>query len=935
MKIKNINFIIAVTFLFFFVACSTKKDNYATRNWQALNTKFNVLFNGNEAYAKGIVNLKLQHNDNFWDILPIERQIPNTEKINGENTIKTVNPDFDLAENKAVKAVQKRSIYIGGTERNYQIDESYLLLGKARYFDNRFIPALEAFNYILYKYPTSSTIFEAKIWREKTNIRLDNDEIAIRNLTALLKEIKEKDQIYADANAILAQAFIKIELKDSAVSRLKTALEYTKSVEEKARYYFILGQLNNQLNKKDVAFADFQSVIDMKRKSPRQYSIQAHAQQAGLIDAKKTDSVVFLKKFNDLLKDRENRPFLDVLHHQVALFYEKNNNTKQAKKQYKLSLKHKKTDDYLQASNYRNLAAIFFYEAKYSLAGKYYDSTLVKLNPKTREYVAIKKKRDNLDDVIKFEEIANRNDSILNILAMTDFEKKEYFEKHIAKLKIDNAKEKLIESKEKNNKSEISNTNDLLVNAEKSNTRKNMLPPARGQIIPVSSNIPSDFYFYNANTVQFGKTEFKKKWGERELKNNWRLIEGSADKTNASEIKITEEKNTDPRYTLEYYLKKLPKKQTEIDDLSKDRNFAYYQLGIIYKEKFKEYYLAKDKLEALLTKNPEERLILPSLYNLYKIYEILDANKALAMKNEIISRYPTSRYAQILNGSNGLDAVAFSPDMAYNKLFQTYTSGNYRTVLKDLEQAVNQFSGEEIISKIELLKANTIGKVKGLVEFKKALNYVALTYPNTEEGKKAEKFIVKDIVAMEALQFNLNKPNSWKVIYKIGNTTDLNAVELIKKITLFNNDRNPSKPIFSLDLYTFEENFVVLHGWKSEEEAKGIATVLTEYKDYKVVEKPIIISNDNYKIVQIKKNLTDYLANPKKEANPVSAIKTITETTPEKTSVTKKTTPISPKALNLKNKENATIPINNTAPIEPADMLEENNDKINAERSEK
>ncbi len=75
------------------------------------------------------------------------------------------------------------------------------MLGKARYYDQRFVPALEAFNYILYKYPSSDKIYEAKIWREKTNMRLDNDAIAVTNLTKLLKEIKFKDQIFADANA--------------------------------------------------------------------------------------------------------------------------------------------------------------------------------------------------------------------------------------------------------------------------------------------------------------------------------------------------------------------------------------------------------------------------------------------------------------------------------------------------------------------------------------------------------------------------------------------------------------------------------------------------------------------------------------------------------------------------------------------------------------
>ena len=93
---------------------------------------------------------------------------------------KSKNPDFELAETKATKAIQKHSMNIGGREKNSQIDEAYLMLGKSRYYDQRFIPALEAFNYILYKYPNSSNIYTAKIWREKTNMRLGNDAIGCK-----------------------------------------------------------------------------------------------------------------------------------------------------------------------------------------------------------------------------------------------------------------------------------------------------------------------------------------------------------------------------------------------------------------------------------------------------------------------------------------------------------------------------------------------------------------------------------------------------------------------------------------------------------------------------------------------------------------------------------------------------------------------------------
>jgi hypothetical protein len=71
---------------------------------------------------------------------------------------------------------------IDGRERNFQIDEAYLLLGKARYYDQRFIPALDAFNYILYKYPNSSNIYEAKIWRGK-QICDCSDALVVNNMT--------------------------------------------------------------------------------------------------------------------------------------------------------------------------------------------------------------------------------------------------------------------------------------------------------------------------------------------------------------------------------------------------------------------------------------------------------------------------------------------------------------------------------------------------------------------------------------------------------------------------------------------------------------------------------------------------------------------------------------------------------------------------------
>ena len=857
--------------ILFMIACSTKKDNFATRNFQALNTKYNVLFNGGEALDKGIVDLKSQYKDNFWEILPVERQQITQDQIL-PGTAKNAN--FDRAETKATKAIQRRSMNIDGTERNPQIDEAHLMLGKARYYDQRFVPALEAFNYILYKYPKSDKIYEAKIWREKTNIHLENEALAITNLSKLLKEIKFKDQVFADANATLAQAFLKEEQKDSAIAKLKNAIRFTKVNEEKSRYRFIVGQLQEELNQKDSAFVTYQSIIDMKRKAPRQYVIQAEARQANQFDYSKGDTVAFLKKFNALLKDRENRPFLGTLNHQLAVFYDKSKNNKQAKKYYNASLKLKSPDDsYLEASNYRNLADIYFYDAKYATAGKYYDSTMTVLNPRLREFKNIKKKRENLQDVIKFEAIAQKNDSILKLIELSEAEKVKYFEDYIAKLKIDDAKQKLESEKQKSladaQDLESSDESSKNIESQQKNAQKKQFDIAPDLAVASSSANQSNFYFYNPTTVAFGKAEFRKIWGDRILKENWRNSESGtkSDVENPEEEKENSEKlsasGENPRYTVPFYINQIPTKQSEIDLLIKDRNFAYYQLGVIYKEKFKEYTLASNKLESLLTKNPEERLILPSLYNLYKIYEITNKPKAQTIKEDIIRLYPESRYAQILGNTNS-NSTNQTPEMAYDNLYKLYKSGDYREVYLKVDPAIAEYPGDEIVSKFELLKANTTGKITGIAAFKKALNFVALTYPNTQEGKDSEEFLSNDIPAMEDLQFNEAKPKSWKILYKVPNTEDKNTKNLQETIVRFIKDRTSNKLSTSLDLFTMDENFIVIHGIQSEDGAKGVVSVLKEFKEYKVTHTPIVISNENYKIIQIKKNLEEYLADPNK-----------------------------------------------------------------------
>ena len=276
---------LSVLILVLISACSVKKDKFINRNWHALNTKYNTLYNGNLAFEEGREELRTSYRDDYWEILPVERlQVSDKIKLDSEDN----NPNFIIAEEKATKAIQKHSMDIKDEERNPQIDEAFLLLGKARYFDERYIPALESFNYILKKYTESNKLNEATIWREKTNMRLDNPELAVKNIKRMFRYETLKDQEVADANAVLAQCYINLKAPDTAIQKLKIAQGYTKKNEERGRYLFIIGQLYNQLEFKDSANYAFDKIIALNRRTPRVYMINAHLKKIGNIDI--TDS---------------------------------------------------------------------------------------------------------------------------------------------------------------------------------------------------------------------------------------------------------------------------------------------------------------------------------------------------------------------------------------------------------------------------------------------------------------------------------------------------------------------------------------------------------------------------------------------------------------------------------------------------------------------
>lgn len=868
MKVKVSQFIIVGLLAVLSINCSRKKDKWVNRAYHDVTTKNNTLYNGRNAYVKGQADIVQTYNDNFWEILPVERMIT-IEDVRLPNEV--LNQNFDKAEDKAIKAIQKHSMLIKDRERNPKIDEAFLLLGKSRYFEQRFIPALEAFNYILYKYPSSNTINHAKVWRAKTNVRLDNNEKAIADLKRMIRLEYLSETDFADSHAMIAQAYINLKEKDSALTYISKAAIYTQNNEEKGRFFYIKGQLLNRLGFKDSANYAFDQVIDLNRKTPRRYMINAYAAKARNFDYDKGNKEEFLELLTDLEENRENRPFLDIIYHQKAQYFKNTDSLEGATVYYNKSLRTNSPDKYLESKNYQTLGNFNFDDKEYAIAGAYYDSTLQRMTVDSKPYRVLKKKRDNLDDVILYDAISRLNDSILTAVRMSPEERLAYYQEY-----ADGLKAKAVEEQKK---AEIEKIKSQLPPEQRFNSQ-NALARAGGPK-PNNSGL---FYFYNPTTVAFGKTDFKRKFGNRELQDNWRISSISNPKAVAEKEEVFENEysiDADPMFDPQTYIAKLPTDPKAIDSLHKGRNFADYQLGVIYKEKFQEYELAIDKFQKVLDRNPEDRLVIPSKYNLYKIFAFQGKNdQAEQYKQDIVSNHSESRYAKILlNPDTELQADKDSPGSRYNQLYKDFVDQKYAQVITQSDELITKFGDDEnFLPKFELLKAQAIGRYRGFEAYKEALNYMALNYPQSPEGKKAQLIYKTSIPQIQESAFATNKDSeeNHKLVYAFSSTNSEEAENLKKLVELYITELKYDKMKVSLDVYNKDQQFVVVHTRRDKLGADGLAELmnlgktedtrgvdLTRWnrrKKYypKVSQDPVIMGSDNYRIVQIHKNFDQY-----------------------------------------------------------------------------
>ena len=754
------------------LACSTQKNNLVNREYHALNTKFNVLFNGKEALEIGKAVLYQNNQDNFLAVLPVEPIVLQGEDEENKASI----PSFNLAEEKAVKAIQKHSMNIGGKQRNRQIQDAYLLLGKARYFDRRFLPALEAFNYLLEGYFGNEDVYyEARLWREKTNLRLRNNALVVDNLKPLAQRIPFGAPLFSDVNATLAQAYINLKNQDSAAVYISQAALAEKDKTTKARYRYIEAQLLERVHLIDSARQAFQTIVSWKRKAPRIFWMQAKLQTIRL--QAQLDSVSPLPALERLSKLFENQPYLHLIHQQEARYLLSQKQDSLALSYFNKSLRSPNIDTSTQIANYRELADYYFQAGGYVKTGAYLDSLLRQIPEEGRFKMNIQRERDGLDEVIALEQVIRSTDSILSLAAMTKEEQLSFFQNV-----IDEKRAKELAAIEEDKKGFFS----------------------------FGNNPANVFYFYNERLVVQGKQAFLSTWGNRPNSDNWNR-QSVINSASVEEEKTSQEQETASFFieTSDFFVEQIPTDTLALAALRKDRRQAYLDVGIIYKEKFKNNPLALSRLDKVFQLKPSETQEVSALYHTFKILENTDPERAISYRITLLERYPDSPFAQIVKDPENFKLEENqSPSGLYERAYRAYLNQEFQAVLNACVNLEVIVSGTPLAPKVAFLKAITLGRLDGEEAYIQNLKKLVELYPNAREANLAITTLIR-LDEERQLKFKPLVLNTYKWVLSFPIEQPLDQLLAALRKSLDEEQKQAWK--ITQDAYSRKTHFIVIH----------------------------------------------------------------------------------------------------------------------------
>ena len=719
MKVRS-TFLISVSLLSVLICviagCSSSKNTAGTRWWKAFNAHYNTYYNGTLAYIDGSLEKENGNKDNFTELIPLYT-------VGNKNSRELGKSNYDRAIQKSQKAIQRYSIkrrpewdknrkktardieWLQRREYNPFLWKAWMLMGRSQFYEGDFDGAASTFNYMSRLYATQPAIYSrAQAWLAKTYVEsgwLYDAEEVIRNARRdTIPSVARKEWDYT-----LADYYIHTQHYAEAIPHLKKVIRHEMRRKQKAREYFLLGQIYALTNMNQDAYKAYQRAV--RTNPPYELELNARVAQTEVMAARQTGKMI--GRLKRMAASDKNKDYLDQVYYAMGNIYLSQRDTAKAISAYERGGAKSTRNGVEKGVLMLKLGNLYWDKERFADAQRCYTQAVGMLDKERKDYAQLTERSKILDALVPYTEAVHLQDSLQSLAKMDDAHRNAAIDRVIEALKQKEKEEKRAqEAQDASN--QLSEGNDMERQQQTSSQRQATVSAAQQN---------GAWYFYNPVAVQQGKQLFQRMWGKRKNADNWQranktVVAENTSNTNIAAADSLFNSNTgneatadsvsedakklnpsDDPHTRAYYMAQIP----FTDDQRKASNSilcdGLFNSGIIFKDQLGNLELSRKALERLDRDYPDYEKSDEVLYHLFLLYSRMgEATLAQQQVTKLKAKYPNSHWTTLLSDPNYLSNARYGEqieDSLYGATYDAFKTEHYTEVATNSRVSEQRF----------------------------------------------------------------------------------------------------------------------------------------------------------------------------------------------------------------------------------------------------
>lgn len=708
-KTRHIIPIAALIALLITAGCSTEKNTAQSRWWHSFNARYNTYYNGTLAYIDGSLEKETGNKDNFTEMIPLYTVGNKASRDLGKS-------NFDRAIEKSQKAIKLHSIkkrpqwtksrrktekdieWLNRKEYNPFLWKAWMLMGRSQFMKGSFDEAASTFAYMSRLYSTQPAIYgRARAWLAKCYIEegwiYDAEDVItkIKRDSLHWRAVKEWDYTYADY-------YIHTKRYAEAIPYLRKVIKHEMRRKQRAREWYLMGQLEAALGHKENAYKAYKRVI---RLNPP-YELEFNARIAMSEVMAGTQSKKMIRRLKRMAASDNNKDYLDQVYYAIGNIYILQKDTANAIAAYEKGNKKSTRNGIEKGVLLLTLGNIYWDKEDYSNAGRCYGEAIGLLDKERDDYERLSERSKVLDELVPYTDAIHLQDSLQTLAKMPEAERNKAIDRVIEALKKKEKEERDAQA-ELNAQQQMAQQGGMN-NMNNANNMMNNTTDKSGK-----------WYFYNPTAVSQGKATFQKMWGRRENVDDWQRVNKTVVSLNDNPAEMTDEMRDsiaaaeaaadslenvmdsaqNNPHKREYYLKQIPFTEEQVAESNKIIEDGLFHSGIIFKDKLDNLPLSEKNLRRLTDNYPEFENMDEAYYHLYLLYSRRqDKAQANVYLDKLKQNYPESQWTVLLSDPYFEENAKFGEhieDSLYAATYNAFKAGRYNEVSTNTALSAQRF----------------------------------------------------------------------------------------------------------------------------------------------------------------------------------------------------------------------------------------------------